>query len=301
MVDAVAARATHRARRGLLSGRASYPRRMPLARWLDELDERNADNVSRTASYLELYAWTAAAGRELPWLLMAHLVSRNAGYLMSDLARALDRERERGTDPALGGAMESLMMLLERANFLIFHDAWHHVLHHLAGRTDALSGPRTPRFMIDAWRRHERGPQDHEGERQLVLDLVHNEQHLIERRAVHHPRLAPGLRLIDVIERSGREKPLHLPVEGAPSITVGGFARLERRIAAGARIFDEAMADRARRDVLFSWAQAHPHTGSRAVYGGRPGPAIRQVWPVARVRAMWSSVHAPMEPDPLYP
>jgi len=274
---------------------------MPLARWLDELDERNADNISRTASYLELYAWTAAAGRELPWLLMAHLVSRNAGYLMSDLARALDGTQEKGTDPALAGAMASLMTLLERANFLIFHDAWHHVLHHLAGRTEALSGPRTPRFMIDAWRRHERGPDDHDGERQLVLDLVHNEQHLIERRAVHHPHLAPGLRLIDVIERSGREKPLHLPVDGAPAITVGGFARLERRIAAGARIFDEVMADRARREVLFSWAQAHPHTGSRAVYGGRPGPAIRQVWPVARLRVMWNSVHSPIEPDPLYP
>jgi hypothetical protein len=271
---------------------------MPLARWLDELDERNADNVSRTDSYLELYAWTAAQGRELPWLLMAHLVSRNAGYLMSDLARTIDGGR---ADPALRGAMESLMALLERANFLIFHDAWHHVLHHLLGRTGALRSPRTPLFMIEAWRRYEQRGGEEEGERPLVLALVHNEQHLIERRAVHHPHLEPGLRLLDVIERSGREKPLHFPIDGAPAITVGGFAQVERRIAAGARIFDEVVADRARRAALFAWAEAHPHTGSRAVHGGRPGPVIREAWPIARLRAMWSSVHAPMEPDPLYP
>jgi hypothetical protein len=268
---------------------------MALTAWLDELAERNTDNVARTDSYLELYAWTAASGHELPWLLMAHLVSRNAGYLMSDLARSLDGKA--GADPALSGAMESLMTLLERANFLIFHDAWHHVLHHLLGRADELSSPRTPRFMIDAWRRHRQSAD----ERRLVLDLVHNEQHLIERRAVHHAHLAPGLRLLQWIEMSGREKPLHFPIEGLPVITVGGFAQVDRRIAAGARIFDEVIADRGRRAALLSWAQAHPHTGSRAVYGGKPGPAIRAAWPASRLRAMWKDIHAPMEPDPLYP
>jgi hypothetical protein len=270
---------------------------MVLAAWLDEIDHRNADNVSRTVSYLELYDWTVAHGRELPWLLMAHLVSRNAGYLMSDLARSIDGKAG-AADPALRGAMENLMALLERANFLIFHDAWHHVLHHLLGRTHELASPRTPRFMIDAWQRHERRAGD--GERELVLDLVHNEQHLIERRAVHHADLAPGLRLLQWIELSGREKPLHFPIDGAPAITVGGFAQVERRIAAGARIFDEVLADRDRRAALLAWARAHPHTGSRTIYGGQAGPTIREAWPIDRVRGMWSGVHSPPEPDPLY-
>ncbi len=271
---------------------------MVLEAWLEEIDHRNADNVSRTGSYLELYDWTAANGRELPWLLMAHLVSRNAGYLMSDLARSIDGKAG-AADPALRGAMENLMALLERANFLIFHDAWHHVLHHLLGRTAQLTGPRTPRFMIDAWQRHER--HDHSDERPLVLDLVHNEQHLIERRAVHHADLAAGLRLLQWIELSGREKPLHFPIDGAPAITVGGFALVERRIAAGARIFDEVLADRDRRAALVAWARAHPHTGSRTIHGGKPGPTIREAWPVERVRGLWSGVHAPPEADPLYP
>jgi Protein of unknown function (DUF2515) len=270
---------------------------MVLAAWLEELDARNADNITRTDSYLELYAWTVEHGRELPWLLMAHLVSRNAGYLMTDLARSIDGKAG-AADPALRGAMENLMALLERANFLIFHDAWHHVLHHLLGRSGDLTGPRTPRFMIDAWRRHEQADQ---GERALVLDLVHNEQHLIERRAVHHEALAPGLRLLQWIELSGREKPLHFPLDDAPAITVGGFAQVERRIAAGARIFDEVLADRGRRAAVFDWARTHAHTGSRAIHGGKPGPTLREAWPIDRVRALWSGVHGPPEPDPHYP
>lgn len=273
-----------------------------LQRWLAELDDRNRDNVARTDSYLELYAWTRARGRELPWVLMAHLVSRNAGYLMTDLARALDGAA--GADPAVAAATRTLFLLLERANWLIFHDAWHHVLHHLLGWTDRLAAPRTPAFMCAAWRRYEEdaaGGESPELARRLVLALVHNEQHLIEHRAVHHPALAPGARLLELVERAGREKPLHLPVADAPPITVGGFAQVGRRIEAGRRIFDEVVADAGRREALLAWALAHPHTGSREVHGGRPGPTLRQAWPVDAVRRAWDGVHAPPEPDPAYP
>ena len=271
---------------------ARYPRRVIPTSWLGELEARNQDNVSRTAAYLELYSHLRDRGVDLPWVLMAHLVSRNAGYLMSDLAR------QRATLPAITGAIDRLFLLLERANWLIFHDAWWHLGHHLLGRTAELTGPRTPRFMIEAWRRHEADPTD---ERGLVLDLVHNEQHLIEHRAVHHPHLAEGARLLAMIEASGREKPLQFPIPDAPAITVGGFADVARRIDTGRRIYDEVLADRGRRDALHAWARAHPHTGSRAVYGGKPGPTVRDAWPVAAVRAMWDGVHAPMEPDPSYP
>ncbi|MCA9676337.1 MAG: DUF2515 family protein [Kofleriaceae bacterium] len=280
---------------------------MPLDAWLAELDHRNRDNVARTASYLELYAWSRDAGCELPWVFMAHLVSRNAGYLMTDLARTLGRA---DLDAGLGDAMRNLFLLLERANWLIFWDAWHHTLLHLAGRTDQLAAPRTPVFMIDAWRRFEAdaaaagGAVDAALERRLVVELVHNEQHLIEHRVVHHPHLAPGRRLLDMVELSGREKPLHFPPVTAaplPEIRVGGFAQLPRRLAAGARIFDEVLADRGRRDALFAWATAHPHTGSRAVYGGKPGPTLREAWPVDAVAAMWDGLHVPPAPDPSYP
>lgn len=263
-----------------------------LERWLSETAERNVDNVARTDSYLALYAWTRVHGRELPWVLMAHLVSRNAGYLMTDLARQLDGKA--GADAALAAAMQNLFGLLERANFVIFEDAWHHVLSHLLGRP--LEPGRVPRFMIDAWARH-----DPAEERPIVLDLVHNEQHMIEHRAVHHPELVHGRRLFEIIEMTGREKPLEFPAPDAPQIKVSGFSQVARRIDAGRKIFDEVVADRDRRDRMFTWAMAHPHTGDRAVHGGKPGPTLRDAWPVARARAAWAGVHLPIEPDPTYP
>jgi len=261
---------------------------------LAELDARNRDNVSRTESYLELYAFTRTTAVELPWVLMAHLVSRNSGYLMTDLARKIPRAAQAG-DETLAGAMRTLFLLLERGNFLIFWDAWHHVCSFLAEAP--IEPPRTPRFMCEAWRRYDESRE----ERRLVLDLVHNEQNLIERRAVHHPELYAGRMLLDLIEASGRDRPLVFPIADAPEIRVGGFSRIERRIETGRRIFDEVLGDRARRDLMFEWAMAHPHTGSREVYGGPAGPTLREAWPIETVHALWAPIHAPPEPDPDYP
>jgi Protein of unknown function (DUF2515) len=277
-------------------------------RFLDEIHARNVDNVARTESYLELYAVSRGQGTELPWLLMAHMVSRNAGYLMCDLGSALHDQRTRRT-PTVTGVIENVMAMLERANFLIFYDAWHHVNVHLLGRQQQPG--RTSAFMRAAWIRHQTALSRAQGavadrtiERELVMDLVHNEQHFIERRVVHNPRFAAGLATVEMIEREGREKPMHFPI-GESDIRVGGFADLTRRVATGARIFDELLADRSKRDAIYAWARTHAHTGSRQVYGGRPGPPLREVWPVPRVRQLGQStgedLHSPPELDPTYP
>jgi hypothetical protein len=273
-----------------------------LEAWLRELDARNTDNVSRTHSYLELYAYTREHGPELPWLFMAHLVSRNAGYMMTDLARALDDDRTPREGP-IREAIFNLMALLERANYLIFHDAWFHVLHHLLGRSAQLPEGRTPQFVRAAWPRYEAAARDGVDaalERSLVLELVHNEQHFIEHRVVHNPRYQAGQQSLAMIESSGREKPMVFPV-GDAQIRVGRFADLRRRIETGAIIFDEVLADRAQRDAAFAWALANPHTGARAVYGGRGYRTLRESWPVERVRGIFADIHAPPEPDPDYP
>jgi hypothetical protein len=260
-----------------------------LERLLGELDERNRDNVSRTESYLELYTYTREHPPDLPWVLMAHLVSRNGGYNMTDVAQSIERDNS----PFGRAAQEELFAFLERANFLIFHDAWFHLLHHLLGRARELAPPRTPRFVCEAWARYEAHPD----ERQLVQDLVTNEQNLIERRVVHAARFARALALLSFVESIGRERPLSLPCTEA-RITVGGFGSMERRIATGWRIYDEVLADRERRHAMYRWALEHPHTGSRAAYGGRPTPLLRDVWPEARVSALGFDLHAPPEDDP---
>jgi hypothetical protein len=265
-----------------------------LGRWLTELDARNRDNVARTESYLTLYAWTRAHPPELPWLLMAHLVSRNAGYAMTDLRVALAEPRTPALYRELG---RNLFQLLERANFLIFWDAWHHVLEHLQGRAHALTPPRTAAFMCAAWRRYE--AQAHRQRRvapaleaALVYDLVENEQTLIEQRVVHHPRFGGGRLAIGLAEVLGRERGLRFP-ETTARIHVGWFASLARRIATGQRIYDEVVSDDRLRGRMFAWCERHPHTGSRSDYAGRPGPTLREAWPVAEVEAEFEDIHAP--------
>jgi hypothetical protein len=274
-----------------------------LSQLLGDLPGRNRDNVSRTESYLELYSYTVAHPPDLPWLLMAHLVSRNAGYLMTGTAIEMDNPRRIFKREAL----RDLFLFLERANFLIFHDAFFHVLHHLLGRTNALCAGRTPAFIRAAWQRYEAGPigpgeppAPDGRERRLVLDLVENEQNYIEHRVVHHPRFAMPRGILSLIEMSGMEKPMFLP--GSPArIKVGGFGHLDRRITAGRRLFDEALFDRAERRRLHQWAIAHPHTGSPGDHGGRPGPTLRDAWPLGRVLHEDPAIHDPPEDDPRWP
>lgn len=268
---------------------------------LAELDERNVDNVSRTESYLELYEISVLFPPDLPWLLLAHLVSRNAGYLMTGLRSALDDERRIFS----AGALEQLFMFLERANFLIFYDAWHHVIQHMLGRSRELSANRTPALARQAWARYEShvsrpdsanpGTTDPAVERQLVLDLVTNEQTYIEHRVVHEPRYQTALSLVRFFEATGRERTLVFGGDDT-GICVGRFEALDRRIAAGTRLFDEILRDRDEREALLAWSKAHPHTGSRSDYGGRTSRSVREAWPPALVHTLDPSIHAP--PDP---
>jgi hypothetical protein len=259
-------------------------------RLLGELDARNVDNAARTNAYLELYALTRTGPVELPWLLMAHVVSRNAGYLMSDLSTAIERQNTVFSRAAL----EEMFLFLERSNYLIFWDAWHHVLLHLLGRSHELDD-RTPAFIRGAWDRYERdaaGGVSAGLERRIVLELVQNEQELLERHVIHHPRFPQSRAMTTFFEAARAERPMVLPVSDA-KITVGGFLLLDRRIAAGRRIFDEVIGPRGARDAIFAWVRERPHTGSREVAGGKPTPPIADAWPIKRVRGLWPEVHTP--------
>lgn len=275
-----------------------------IVRMWDERDARNLDNVSRTESYLELYEAARAWGFELPWTLMAHLVSRNAGMMMTDLAAAIESPRRIFQREAL----EELFCLLERANFLIFYDAWRHLLEHLARVTaSAVTLAREPWFraprpVVAAYARYEaagaRGAID-EDERSLVMDLVQNEQNLIERRVVHAPGARRARALIAFFEGVGQERPMTFPIDGPP-ITVGDFASLARRIETGERISDAYLREPARREACRQHCAAHPHTGARSDFGGKPGPTLREAWPAAEVRRRWPHLARPPEPDPAW-
>lgn len=78
----------------------------------------NCNNVKRTMAYLEIFE----RNPELEWALLAHMVSRNAGWSMTDVkgdwcSRMLEDKEA-----------EDYFRFLERANWLIFQDAYPQLL-----------------------------------------------------------------------------------------------------------------------------------------------------------------------------
>lgn len=95
----------------------------------------NEDNPKRTNFYVAYWE----KNKEIPWALLAHLVSRNAGYQMTDLVRYIKYSRNPltalvvsrvltplGAAGVLVNAPILLLMFrfLEAGNFLIFHDVF---------------------------------------------------------------------------------------------------------------------------------------------------------------------------------
>ncbi|WP_110112233.1 DUF2515 family protein [Bacillus sp. CGMCC 1.16541] len=139
----------------------------------------NQDNITRTNAYLQFYK----RNPEIHWALLAHLVSRNGGYHMTDLK---------------GNLLESVLSsnrkqayfeFLERANALIFQDAYPQLLLYEESKRQMknffhlLPVFHVSRFMQMMWNHYVK-TMNHS---LLTLCLITNEQHYIDKRVIHHP------------------------------------------------------------------------------------------------------------------
>ena len=87
----------------------------------EETGRKNLDNISRTNAYLDYYLETP----EMIWAFLASMVSRNGGYNMCDLQGEWFPKM---IDPAI---RQRLFLTYERANWLIFRDAYSQLLLYL--------------------------------------------------------------------------------------------------------------------------------------------------------------------------
>lgn len=278
----------------------------------------NVNNLTRTDAYLRIYL----AHPELHWALLAHLVSRNGGWNMTDL-------RGDAVRPVLSAAsQERYFAFLERCNFLIFYDAYPQLLLYAYSKRnhepvfDLLPCLGVSSFMRAAWETywedHCTGP--------LVIAQIINEQSFIEQRVVQNEVYAPIFQ-----EPSFSAQSLfHLVSVFFPAQSVSGrivglygnrvrdFTSLTERIAVGkslyALLFPKVSAKhRAKRirsasaksrvrgpvSALLRFARTVSHSGSRTDYmpslfsrekhsDRLYSPALREAWP--------DSVQAPVEP-----
>ncbi|MBP3950637.1 DUF2515 family protein [Bacillus suaedae] len=139
----------------------------------------NLDNISRTVFYEHFYK----KNPEIKWSLLAGIVSRNAGWNMTDLEskwfQLLLEKKYR----------DLLFHTFERANWTIFEDAYPQLLwYELAKKTGEpnfriLNRLGVSRFMQHEWWRFFKWRD----EERLCHALIINEQFMLENTVMKHP------------------------------------------------------------------------------------------------------------------
>jgi len=238
----------------------------------------NLNNLTRTSAYLQFYL----NHPEVEWALLAHLISRNGGWNMTDL-RGDWLPRLLKTDE-----IKSFYAFLERCNWLIFHDAYAQLLLYERMKqtgddlTSLLPSLGVSLFMVPIWRDF----LTHQDSHILTWALIINEQHYIEQRVVKHPFYQSNiLRTFEFNAQSvlslNQVLLPYLHSTGDPylklvGITVHDFPSVEHRIQVGKTLYHLLFGDQERFSKILMWAKAVPHTGSRANYWPHVFSTVKQ-------------------------
>lgn len=240
----------------------------------------NRDNLSRTRAYFDFYR----DHPEIHWAMLAHLVSRNGGYHMTDLktpwlTHMLTQQQQ-----------EDFFHLLERCNWLIFQDAYPQLLLYAyskatqKNRMKLLSAFHVSRLMIALWQwflGQEKVPHNqsmvdkHTASKLLTYALIHNEQNYIEKRVIKDSFYK--MRILDSWKFNAQSI-FHLNhvvfpyldlEEDRPQVSglaVTHFDILEKRIEVGKCLYQLLFEHREISKRIQQWAATHQHTASRSDY-----------------------------------
>ncbi|WP_245676713.1 DUF2515 family protein [Bacillus solimangrovi] len=228
----------------------------------------NANNIIRTQAYLDFYQ----KHPEIEWSLLAHLVSRNAGWNMTDLKgeflpKLLSEKKQR-----------QFFLFLERANWLIFQDVYPQLL--LYKESLQRNKPLfylLPYFNVSSfiqpfWNYF----WSNKNRYFLTTALIINEQNYIEKRVVQNQiytdstlhsftfKLQEHLNFSHVLLPYQDKGALHKV--GIIGQTLHHFESLDKRIKFGKRLYTLLYFNQARLNKIVDWAISNPHSGSRKDY-----------------------------------
>ncbi|RSK27275.1 DUF2515 domain-containing protein [Bacillus sp. HMF5848] len=230
-----------------------------------ETNLHNLNNITRTKAYLNYFL----KNPEVHWALLAHLVSRNGGWAMTDLKGDLVG------DLLKDGKKSSFFNFLETANANIFHDAYPQLL--LYEVSKQLNKPlfhllpifHVSRFMMPAW---ELFWINRERKELITVAMIINEQHYIEKRVIKNTKISkPVIESYSFIiqDMLGFTEVLFPYLHSARVKLVGvpihQFKDVENRILTGKLLYSILLNNKVRKSIL-EFANNHPHTGSRADY-----------------------------------
>ncbi|MUV39804.1 uncharacterized protein JNUCC1_03688 [Lentibacillus sp. JNUCC-1] len=241
----------------------------------------NMDNISRTKAYQNFYFHHP----EIRWALLASVVSRNAGWNMTDLCLPPYLNMLTSKD------LRYLFMTYERANWLIFSDAYPQLL--VYERSKQTNQPcfnwlrtlNVSEYIIQEWEHF----WTYRDETRLMHALIVNEQNVIENPVIQQSffkrrvfRETPYF-----MQRILRMNAVLLPTRSSAlyGITVKKFTNLDNRIALGKQLAKYLFESGIYTKVI-DFAIHVEHTGSRRdyeIYHEFPfpyAPVLRSIYPV---------------------
>lgn len=247
-----------------------------------ETVKNNVDNISRTKAYLDFYLQTP----EMTWAFLASMVSRNGGYNMCDL--------QGEWFPKLISAplRQRLFLTYERANWLIFRDAYPQLL--LYDYSTKMNAPMfhllkyldVSSFMEKEWKLFWINPD----KKRLMTALIINEQNVIQNPVIKHHVFKK--RVFNTLMFSFEDS-LHFSTVLFPTCegelygaSVNGFKSVNKRIDLGKRLAD-LLFNKYYYPLFLEFALNTEHTASRHDYEKyfpikkrRDTPFLRCTYPI---------------------
>jgi hypothetical protein len=266
-----------------------------------QTQRHNRNNVTRTQAYWHVYKNHS----ELHWALLAHMVSRNGGWCMTDLKGDLLPQLLNTSQ------IESIFAFLEKANGLIFHDAYPQLLLYVESKRvnrslfHLLPFLQVSAFMHPVWEHF----WMHREPSVLTISLIINEQNYIEQRIVQDPYykksvlgtitflLQSLMQLNHVIfpyfTDSAREPRL-------AGLILEDFNDLKERIEFGKKLYAILFGLPTVHQGIIAFAEKTPHTGSRMDYWPQLFASIRKAPPELAFKERLTGCQLIKETEPLY-
>ncbi|KAB2338286.1 DUF2515 domain-containing protein [Cytobacillus depressus] len=244
----------------------------------------NADNISRTDAYFDFFN----KNPEIIWSFLASMVSRNAGWNMCDL------EGEYYPKIINEKLRKKLFLTYERANWLIFQDAFPQLLLYQYSTKinrpmfHLLSNFHVSTFMEREWLSF----WERKNLKKLMISQIINEQNIIQKPVIKHPVSrknvfqTPQFFLQDWFHYSSVLFPT---CEGQLyGASANGFKSLSKRIDLGKRLADILFKNELF-PQFYQFAIRTTHTGSRYDYEyylmnnlRRSTPFLRCTYPIIK-------------------
>lgn len=226
-----------------------------------QTETANRNNITRTQAYYDLYKQYP----ELHWAFLAHMVSRNGGWSMTDLKGDLIPRLIRPQQT------EFLFLFLERANSLIFNDAYPQLLLYAESQKQRRSMFHLLQaFHVSIWMKVIwEYVWKHPDSTLLTTALIVNEQNYIEHRVVQDSTFKKYV-LDEIYFKTQALLQLNqvvFPVQDRlMGIILEDFTDLEERIEFGKKLYSLLFGFPEILKGASNFTDNTKHSGSRADY-----------------------------------